>query len=164
VVENEQNIKKYLVEKSADGQLFAAINTTTADNRNSNNKAYSRVDSNAFAGNNFYRIRSIGRDGESGWSEVVLVKGDAVATGIRIYPNPVSNDNFTLEINSGITGKYGVRLINSLGQTIWSNTINYTGGVLVENISPAGSLVPGLYQLQLTISGSSTKMFKLIKE
>jgi hypothetical protein len=164
VVENEQNIKKYLVEKSADAQHFAAINTVPANSGNSNRKAYSRIDSNAFAGNNFYRIRSIGRGGESELSEVVLVKADAVATGIRIYPNPVSHSNFTLELNSRITGKYGVSLLNSLGQTIWSNTINYTGGILVENISPACLLFPGLYQLQLTEPGSSIKMFKLIKE
>jgi hypothetical protein len=160
-VENELNIKRYEVEKSADGVSFAKVNTTAASATNSTTKDYRFIDVNPLSGNNFYRIRSIGADGQFDYSNTVLVKMGSLSSGIRIYPNPVT-DVIGAEFKHMPAGIYNTRLLNAQGQTVLSKTINHAPGTSMETIQPDYKLLSGIYQLEVTAPDKQVTMVKVI--
>lgn len=91
IVENEINIARYEVEKSSDGVNFVKVNTSATSGANRISTVYRWMDANPSNGNNFYRVRSISPDGGFEFSKVVMVKMGIAGSGIRIYPNPVTD-------------------------------------------------------------------------
>ena len=88
-VENESNMVEYEVEKSTDGNKFSKAATTPALNGAANQ--YSWLDKNPVTGYNYYRIRSVDKNGKTSYTQVVKVN---ISTGIpiiSIYPNPIEN-------------------------------------------------------------------------
>ena len=161
-VENELNIKHYEVEKSADGLQFDKVNTTTATGANRISSGYDWLDFNPFSGNNFYRVKSIGIDGKFDYSEVVLVRMGTMASGIRIYPNPVTDGIIGAEFKNMAAGIYKARLLNAQGQTILQQTINHAPGTAMEYIQPEYKMPSGIYQLELTSPAKTITMVKVI--
>ena len=160
-IENERNIKHYEVEKSADGITFTKVNTTTATGGNSNSIEYNWLDVNPLSGNNFYRVRSIGSDGKFSYSSTVMVNMGTLVSGIRIYPNPVS-ELIGAEFKNMSGGIYKARLLNALGQTVLIKTINHATGTSMENIKPDYKLLSGVYQLEITAPDKEITTVKVI--
>ncbi|MEO6550764.1 MAG: T9SS type A sorting domain-containing protein [Ferruginibacter sp.] len=162
-VENEININRYEVEKSADGISFAKVNTTAATRTNGGSVNYNWLDTNPFGGNNFYRIRNVSPDGKFEYSNIVVVKTMQSATaGIKIYPNPVTNGIIGTEFKNMDAGIYDISLLNNLGQSILSKTINHAAGSSLENIQPGFKLAAGIYQLKVTSPDQEITTVKVI--
>ncbi|MCW3091317.1 MAG: type sorting protein [Ferruginibacter sp.] len=162
-VANEINITRYEVEKSGDGINFVKVNATPATGTNQNSADYKWLDANPLQGNNFYRIGSISPDGKIEYSNIVLVKTvQTTGSGIRIYPNPVTNGIIGAEFKSMLAGVYDVKLINNLGQTIFTKTISHAAGTAMENIQPDFRLVTGIYQLKVTAPDKDISTVKVI--
>jgi hypothetical protein len=161
-VDNEINIKNYEVERSADGVKFEKVNTTIATGANRISTTYNWLDVNPFNGNNFYRIRSIEADGRFDYSNTVLVKMGSISSGIRIYPNPVTDGIIGAEFKNMPAGIYSAKLLNAQGQTILSKTINHAPGTSMENIKPDYKLLAGIYQLEITSPAKEITIVKVI--
>ena len=161
-VENEMNIRGYEVEKSADGISFEKINASKATGAGNANVVYKWLDENPFSGNNYYRIRSTNEDGKNDYTSTVLVKMEKIISGIRIYPNPVTNNIIGAEFKNMEAGLYSARLINSQGQTILNKTINHAAGTNMENIQPDYKMPSGIYQLEITSPAKEVTMVKVI--
>ncbi|MEO6733000.1 MAG: Ig-like domain-containing protein [Ferruginibacter sp.] len=161
-VENERNISRYEVERSVDGVTFVKANTTAASVSAGNSKTYNWLDTNPVYGNNFYRIRSVNLDGSFEYTNVVVVKLDKPVSGIRIYPNPVTNGIIGAEFKNMAEGIYKVRLLNNLGQAIFSKTVNHAQGTSLENIESNYKLIAGIYQLEVTSPTKEITMIKVI--
>ena len=80
-----------------DGLNFEKVNTTAATGAKSGSTTYNWLDASPVNGNNFYRISSTSPDGSNKYSKVALVKMDNAITGIRIYPNPVTDGIIGME-------------------------------------------------------------------
>ena len=76
--ENESDLKQYDVEKSEDGNYFSKVYTVAAYNKVLNN--YSWADANVMPGSNYYRIKSIDKNGEIKYSKVVKVTIQQIKT------------------------------------------------------------------------------------
>jgi len=162
-VENELNIKNYEVEKSGDGVIFEKLTTTVATGANKLSTTYSWLDANPLTGNNFYRVRSIGMDGQFDYSKTVLVKIAMVASGsIRIYPNPVTDGIIAAEFKNMAAGIYNMRLLNAQGQAILNKKVNHSSGTSMEYIQPDYKMTSGIYQLEITAPGKGVTMVKVI--
>ncbi|MCW3089311.1 MAG: type sorting protein, partial [Ferruginibacter sp.] len=161
-VENEINLSRYEVERSADGTNFAKVNTTPATGSNSTSTKYSWLDTNPISGNNFYRIRNVDKDGSFEYSNIVLVKMGNAASGIRIYPNPVEDGIIGAEFKNMAAGVYNTRLINSAGQTIFSKTVSHAPGTSMEYIQPGYKIASGTYQLEVTTPGKEIVVVNVI--
>ena len=61
-----------------------------------------------------------------------------------MYPNPVTGRSFNIGL--GNTGKYTVRIVNQLGQKVYSTVVNHTTGNL-ETVAMAKQLAAGDYHL-----------------
>jgi hypothetical protein len=152
VVENELNVSKYEIELSADGSKFTAGGTVSANGHGS----YAWIDGNVAKGENFYRIKSINRDGSFEYSRIVKVSVQKSKDPFTVYPNPVSDGLIALKLNNLSAGTYTTRLVNNAGQLISKNVINHSGGSSVVTIKPAVALLNGSYRLQ--IKGPENKL------
>ena len=162
VIENERNITGYEVEKSADGINFIKVNTTSATGANQPATSYNWLDVNPLSGNNFYRVRFTNAGGGFTYSNTVLVNMGKLFSGIRIYPNPVTNGTIGVEFKNQPSGIFKARLLNSNGQTIFTKTINHSWGNAMENIKPGYKLTAGIYQLEITAPDNGITTVKVI--
>jgi hypothetical protein len=137
-VGNEQGIKNYEIEKSADGIHFSTAAVINAGN-NFNATGYNWLDVKPLAGYNYYRIRSVGVNRDK---------------GIVVYPNPPGNGIIRLLFNNQPAGKYTVRLINRSGQVMMSREIHRpANGSSSEAIPLGANLAHGLYRLEIVKPG-----------
>lgn len=144
----ETNMDHYEVERSSDGVHFSVLNNTAAVGNSTVPVNYGWFDAYPVAGDNFYRIHGFSATSEQKYTLIVKVNIAAKNSDIRIYPNPISGKTVSVMIENGIVGAYKVRLINNNGQTITTNTINYTGGSLAQQME-VGDIASGSYKMEV---------------
>ncbi|UEG49277.1 T9SS type A sorting domain-containing protein [Ferruginibacter lapsinanis] len=152
IVENETNIAKYEVEKSADGASFITAGTKNVAGNNNSTNTYNWLDEHTLTGNNFYRIKIYETNGQVKYSSIVKVSNsNNIEKGLNVYPNPVTNGTINLHLNNQVAGSYELKLINTLGQIIYNNTLKHTGSNATYVIKLKESqLINGIYQLKIT--------------
>jgi uncharacterized protein YpmS len=154
------NAKSYDVEKSTDGIHFTKVNTTAAANTGVT-ASYNWLDATPNTGDNYYRIQLTNQSGTVIYSQVVKVKTGNISSEIALYPNPIVNGVIGLQLNNMPKGKYGVRIINTVGQTILKKTIQHLGGSSTETLSLANYLAKGLYKLEVIHPDKSKTVINL---
>jgi hypothetical protein len=75
------------------------------------------------------------------------------ATVLMLHPNPVTDGQVTYQANNLVKGQYAIKVFNSMGQQVYSKTLNHQGGSVSEAIT-IPSAKPGIYSMQL-ISGDN---------
>jgi len=160
-VSNEQGIKQYEIERSADGYAFSKAYTVTAKGNGANNLTYNWVDEQPMAGDNFYRIRSINIEGEYNYTSVVKVRIGKVNGSFNISPNPVTGNYFNLHLSNQPAGNYTMRIINTSGQVLYNKIITHNGGSTVQPINLPYKITSGLYKLDI-IQGKNRNVQNLI--
>jgi len=95
-------------------------------------------------------------------SPVLIQKVTSVNNAIRlhIYPNPVTNGFFYLQMSNMPQGNYIVRLVNSLGQIVMTKQTNFSGNS-TETIM-LGERIKGVYYLELTKPDNTMSSHKII--
>jgi hypothetical protein len=157
-VENEINIREYAVEKSTNGVSFIKIGTVLASGLNE----YPYVDASPFAGNNFYRIRSVGVTGEVGYSKIVKVSYEAEPM-ISIYPNPIKSDRkSTINFKNVIAGRYTLKLTNNLGQVLMRKVIQHDGVTTQYDFTLSKSIINGNYTLEIIGENNKKTSLKIL--
>ncbi len=160
-VANELNNSRYEIEKSADGQHFARVNTTAA----SGIIMYNWLDKNAWQGDNFFRIKNISNNGEESYSSIVKIKFDNGEGGIAIYSNPVTDGIISLQLLNQPKGVYQFVLFDNLGQLIFSSSFNHVGGtIVVPVIRGEGIMVTGTYHLQVVKPDKTMRYIKVLAQ
>jgi len=122
---------EYVLERSKDGLNFYPITKQTASNSNTAEGAsYKYLDVVPYAGNNYYRVKKIDRNGEVSYSNVDSEYWDAMLAGVNIYPNPADDKIFvTFSETSNSTETISVRLTSVLGVEVGTATYELqTGG------------------------------------
>lgn len=145
--ENEHNMNLYQVQKCTDGIRFSGVTDITANNFPVNN--YTWIDANPSNGYNYYRILSIEKDGKGKYSEVLKVFNGEGNSKINLYPNPVTNNIFHLQVDNQQPGLYEIRLLNNFGQILLVQKIQHAGGNLRQTIQPNLPMKKGVYQLEV---------------
>lgn len=147
----EENLARYEVERSSNGSLFKTIITVMPKTNNGQENKYAKTDDHILDGINYYRIKAVQLDGSFQYSAIVKVNpSQGQAVSMSIYPNPVSADQFTLQLNNYKTGDYLLKLINTSGQQVMMRTIHHTGGSVSVSIERPATIPTGIYILQLT--------------
>jgi len=72
------------------------------------------------------------------------------ASKIQIYPNPVSNNQFTLQFGKVATGNYNIEMTNVTGQIVMQRAVNVQSEDQVETISIKSSMARGVYLVKVT--------------
>ena len=160
-VENQLNIREYIIEKSTDGRHFSPVGTQVASGNPTGTMAYNFVDEQPFTGNNYYRIRCNSNSGFIQYSKIVLVNTDKNQSVI-VYPNPVVNGTISLQMNEMPTGKYAYNLLNETGQLLLKGSFNHDVSELNETIKPENKLPQGMYELVLFDDHRNKYILKLM--
>jgi hypothetical protein len=146
---NELNVKNYTIEKSSDGSNFTAVFTTTATGNNQLSTQYSWIDATAFAGKNFYRIKSTDVDGSIKYSEIVLLVSKKTKPTITVFPNPIINNQVNVQLLAVIKGNYHFTIYNSAGQGVSTGTLNVNSSNDKLIINLPSTVTKGKYQLEI---------------
>ncbi len=67
---------------------------------------------------------------------------------IMVYPNPVYNGTINLRMDNMPQGKYNIRLLNSVGQTILQKQIDHVAGSSIETLITKGK--SGVFHVEVT--------------
>jgi hypothetical protein len=158
-VENENNMNKYDVEKSTNGNDYTITNTVIAGNKLSFD--YNWLDVHPSEGYNYYRIRSTDVNGKTECSTEVKVFVDKEEQSISVYPNPITNGMIDMRMNNEPGGIYGIQLLNEIGQVIISESIHHAEGTGIETITTP-KLAKGTYVLVVINPGNTKISYNII--
>jgi hypothetical protein len=165
-VANEMDISQYEVEHSSNGRNFTLLGTKAARGNGSGiTLQYNLLDVQPFAGDNFYRVRSIGFGTDSKYSEIVKVNMAEDASMITVYPNPVKDGNIGLNLNNLPKADYDLNLYGVNGQLVLRQRINHPGGSQRLMIPVGMGYAKGVYTLEMIDQVKGDKRyFKIILE
>ena len=153
-VAKEVNLEKYIIQASADGRSFTAIGTVMATGKTT----YQFNDNKPFAGNNFYRLQSVDKDGKVAYSAIVkLYFGKAWQ--VMLSPNPVKE---TLYVQSTQGGKLTISLYDATGRKVKQFTTIEVSAGETKPLS-INHLPSGVYSVQI-ISGTERTTSKIMVE
>jgi Secretion system C-terminal sorting domain len=129
-----EEVVGYEVWRSTKGNSFNRIATLAA---RSASATYSYTDTRNGEDQLFYRIKAIKRNGNSSFSAIRLVRFNKAAEIVKLYPNPVSNGSFTVQLNAA--GQKDLRVYDATGNLLKQfsfsvpamevNTNGWTAGV-----------------------------------
>ena len=145
---NENDIERYEIQRSDDGINFRTISIEKAVNKKYVIN-YTKSDSSPQIGNNFYRIKIIDKDSGSRYSATVKCMFED-RQYITVYPNPVINKNFTLQLINLKKGKYNVSITDNLGNTILNTTLIHDGAISTHKIELPFNIAKGVYYLKIS--------------
>jgi hypothetical protein len=160
-VANELNIVQYEVQRSTDGIHFTNENPTKATGNNQSSINYNWLDTNPLEGANYYRIESIGTDGNIQFSQVVKVVINIPGSNISVYPNPVVGQLINLKFNNKSIGDYQFNLINADGQTVYNKEIYIVSSNSTETLIIPTALAKGIYELKIIKTGEAATVKKI---
>lgn len=142
-VAQEQNVNRYVLEKSKNGRDFYEIGYVKASNRNE----YSLLDISDLAGTLFYRIRVIDADGKYSISPVVRIMDNSNGVMISAYPIP-AKDMVTIGYQSPAATASTFKLVDVHGKLIWQKSVGILKGTNSIPVSIV-DLPTGTYFLQI---------------
>jgi hypothetical protein len=159
IVAEQINVANYEVQTCTDGRTFKTVFTIAASSTLS--EGYSAIHQNPTTGLNYYRIKSIDKDGSISYSEIRKVTfgkaGDVV-----IYPNPVLSGVINISLTRSMINKSAMVSILSMdGKLISQQKIANTNQTEAINVS---KLASGSYMIKLvTDSEVVNKIIQVIK-
>lgn len=159
-VDNQLNIREYKVERSSDGLFFAKVGVLPAVTGTS--LTYYWLDENPVPEVNYYRIKSVGMDGKTAYSQVVKVLFSEDVPAVNVSPNPAQGSVINLQLVSQPRGDYHIRLMNSQGQVVFKSVMINNGGSASQRFTLPSSINMGIYQLELTGPGNSRQVQKVV--
>ncbi|MGC4036441.1 MAG: T9SS type A sorting domain-containing protein [Chitinophagaceae bacterium] len=159
-VYSELNVDHYEIERSADGVNFYSIGKVTAKSLDGK-LLYSFYDAAPAAGNNYYRIANEDIDGKSSYSSIVRVSlSSSASAGVLVYPNPVTDKHFSVQLTNLEKGDYTIEIFNSGGQEVYAKQFTHSGGTINQSISLPSTLQRGIYNIR--VAGNGFKQAKSI--
>jgi autotransporter-associated beta strand protein len=137
---NEQNTKRFELERSANGGSFARIATIAAAGAGSHR--YSHTDAATQHGTVWYRLKMIDADGKFSYSPVVIIQPNA-NNAIALFPNPAKN-LVNIQVGNRTLLNTTAQVMDAKGALV--QAIKLTGYNQQFNVAP---LAKGMYLLKL---------------
>jgi hypothetical protein len=78
-----------------------------------------------------------------------LTSDNNLPSKISVYPNPVSNNQFTLQFGKVVTGNYDIELTDVMGRVVMQRKINVMAEDQVETFSINPSMARGVYLVKV---------------
>ena len=147
-VSQQINMGTYIVERATNPGNSNAIGTVAATTT-TGQAEYSFYDANPVIGANYYTIKAIDLNGAVTYSNMVKVIIGGTPATMTVYPNPVTGNTFTLQLNNVARGNYTLMLTNAFGQVVYTSAISYPGGSGSQTVTVNSRLAPGLYVLKM---------------
>lgn len=160
-VTDEQNVKGYHVQRSANSLNWQAIGFVDFKPSSAVINTYNLTDPSPLDGTSYYRIGEEDIDGKMSYSVIRTISVDINSMQVHLYPVPAKNV-LNVNIQSTINATAMIKITDILGRTIRHSGIQLRTGGQTEEI-PVSNMRPGMYFIE--IQGSDYKWSgKFIKE
>jgi hypothetical protein len=93
---SEVNNDYFTLEQSKDGENFKAIKIVKGAGFSNEVLNYNFLHDKPFTGINYYRLKQTDFDGTFTYSDIIAVNVKSIENKLSVYPNPVSNKQFTV--------------------------------------------------------------------
>lgn len=158
----EVNVDKYIVERSTDGKTFTVIASIPAAGNSNVVKDYNAKDTNPASGKNYYRLTSIDKDSKQEVFDVLILDFKISGDLVSVYPNPVTTSEIGVQI-TGHQGKVTVKVIDMLGKTLKTSTVDTNSGNGYYKISLDQKPSSGLYNVNISGKAFNQTIKVLVK-
>ena len=149
------------VESSKDGIQWQAVQNIAAIQITTQTK-YSAIDKEPLDGISYYRLKETTNSGELYYSRIVRITiSDETGIKFRTYPNPF-REQFMIELNWPREELVAIRLYNTTGQLIRSQTQYLQKGFQVIPVSQLNKIKKGNYILYIEGSAFHQKISAII--
>jgi hypothetical protein len=166
-VAEEEDMDKYVIERSSDGISFEEIGYVYADAQWTGENEYAFSDRSvplsSGSGKLFYRLRMIGIDGEETLSSTVVLHAlyQKDIFKLSAFPIPFSQ-KLTLSINVPTDEHCNIQVRDILGKTLLARTNLLHVGTHNLNLNDLDNINPGIYFITATVSGEQ-QTIRIIK-
>lgn len=151
---SEENNDRFELERSADGNSFAAIGLVKSKALNGSSAAplsYVLADNNLAQGVSYYRLKQIDRDGRSVYSNTVVLKYFAESV-VSVYPNP-ARDVLKLAANAARPDVVTVSVFDGTGREVMQKKVSFVAGMNQVTFD-VGALAPGHYFMRVMFTST----------
>ncbi|WP_426490046.1 PA14 domain-containing protein [Hymenobacter sp. 102] len=147
----ELNSAYFVLERSANGQVFEAVGKLAAAGTTQRQQQYAYVDTAPLPGISYYRLRQVDTDGATSFSSVVqVVYKAAVAARATLAPNP-SHDAVTVRLERPEAGPATLELLDVRGAVVLRQQLAATA--VQEARLNLTTLPLGVYLCRITSAG-----------
>jgi hypothetical protein len=150
----------FFVEKSQNGFNYTVIGQVASKAPGGNSSGdinYQFTDLQPLSGNNYYRLRQVGKNNLINYSNPAIIPFVLADWTVQVYPNPVRNI-VNLKIYTSQKEQYVLRMVNMLGQTVLVQPVTAEQGYNAFTINMS-VLRKGMYVLLV-----HNQAIKLLKE
>ncbi|GAB3579039.1 hypothetical protein GCM10027345_18600 [Hymenobacter daeguensis] len=153
---SEKNSAYFEVQRSANGLRFETLTQVAAQGTTSVRHSYESRDTQPLAGQSYYRLRMVDRDGTFSYSPVATVRFGSGPAALTLYPNPGTGHSFHLAAQNVPAGPASVRVFDLQGRLVSQHAVDFAQPDIT--IRPSRALAAGTYVVTvLTSSGSFTQ-------
>lgn len=152
--ESEINASHFLVERSADGINFEAIDYVQSKGGVTTPALYTISDPSPYSGWNYYRLKMIDLYASYEYSPIEVVKV-AAHTSLAVYPNPVG-EVLIIQDTEMNTGAVKIEIFNQNASKMLERNLNRDRGPLQLMIDDVRSFPAGYYILKITDTAGCT--------
>jgi len=165
---NETNNKGYELQRSATGDNYLPVIYVESKAANGNSTTvlnYQASDLKPYAGNSYYRLKQIDKNGKSNFSNTILIKGEKVTTiaVTDIYPNPATKI-LNLIVAAPTEEKVSIVITDITGKILQNKSTQLLNGN--NNVKlDVSNLALGSYMLKvLCNNGCNSAVVKFVKQ
>jgi len=152
---SEEGVGQYEVERSTNGISFVMIKNINARSNAGTREDYVVNDENPYPDISFYRIKAVEINGEFSYSPVIkIIRNTTADMKLQVYPNPVVNRQFVIQLRNQQRGNYLLKLFNNSGQEVYQTNWQFAGGSASRTIELPSGIIPGMYHVQLSANES----------
>ena len=146
------------IQRSVDGKSYRKLAWINGQGNSNELLDYNFEDSSIQPNTHYYyRLKQIDYDGRSSLSDVVsVISTDGQGIILHdIAPNPVSSDELSLNVSSGIEEQLTLNIFDALGRLVQEQIVNVTEGTNTINLN-VEALSNGSYFLKLNGKNNSS--------
>ncbi|MBN9380803.1 MAG: hypothetical protein J0H74_08565 [Chitinophagaceae bacterium] len=150
------NTHRFIVQRSTDSHDWSPISEIIS---NPFSSAYNIKDPQPHAGNNYYRLVLVDKDGHIAYSSICILKQEPIAGEITLYPNPIKGHTFFLRTPA--TDAILVKVYTLGGQLLLLSSLK---GQTQYTMQLPPSFVINSYVLVQVIGNGRTQTFTVLTQ
>lgn len=137
----EENFDYFALERSVDGVKFTEIAQIQGVGDSFKRVDYSFEDEFPLMGRSYYRLRSVDFDGYTEIFDYAMVITEGLVEDFNVFPNPISNGQFSIQTNFGLDSETHLVIYNSTGGIEREYTLNnWLGNYQINGLRPGSYL------------------------
>lgn len=159
----EENSSHFIIERSQDGIHFQSVGRVGAagDSQSLLNYEFTDTQFNAYS---YYRLKQVDRDNTYAYTDIVRVSSKCFESDdvIDVFPNPVSNQDVNIKLQSDVTTTARIIVTDINGRTASEIPVQIIEGLNMLHFS-MNDLPSGTYFVQMKGEMWNSSVQKIIK-